>query len=90
MQNKTRGLIQINIAVLLFSLAGLFGKFMATPAIGLVFGRTLCAALALALILVWKKKRLALKNRERICCFLHARCDPGRGHLCLHEFRRCK
>lgn len=69
MQNKTRSLIQINIAVLLFGVAGLFGKFLTTPAIGLVFGRTLFAALALALILVWKKERLAFKTGKEYVVF---------------------
>jgi drug/metabolite transporter (DMT)-like permease len=62
MQSNTRSLIQINIAVLLFGVAGLFGKFLIIPAVGLVFGRTLFAALALALILIWKKERLAFKT----------------------------
>ncbi|RPI76792.1 MAG: EamA family transporter [Desulfobacteraceae bacterium] len=69
MQDKTRSLIQINIAVLLFGVAGLFGKFLTTPAIGLVFGRTLFGALALALILAWKKESPALKNKKEYIYF---------------------
>ncbi|HXH03607.1 MAG TPA: DMT family transporter [Candidatus Competibacteraceae bacterium] len=45
------GLWDIHIAVLLFGLAGLFGKFLTLPALIIVFGRTVFAALTLSLAL---------------------------------------
>ncbi|WP_372682890.1 hypothetical protein, partial [Desulfosarcina sp.] len=45
-------LIDIHVAVLLFGLAGLFGKFLALPAWCIVLGRTGFAAIALGLVLL--------------------------------------
>lgn len=69
MPDKIRSLIQINIAVLLFGLAGLFGKFLTVPAIGLVGGRTLFAFLTLGLILIWKKENFLFKERKEYFFF---------------------
>ena len=44
---KRRGLFEIHLAVILFGLSGLFGKFLALPPLVIVFGRTFFAALAL-------------------------------------------
>ena len=56
---RPSGLIEIHIAVLLFGLAGLFGKFLALPAWCIVLGRTGFAALALgALLLIDRRHRL--------------------------------
>jgi drug/metabolite transporter (DMT)-like permease len=49
------GLIEIHTAVFLFGLAGLFGKFLIQPPLVIVLGRTLFAAITLAILLViWK------------------------------------
>ena len=47
------GLIEIHVAVLLFGLAGLFGKFLALPAWSIVLGRTGFAAITLGLVLLF-------------------------------------
>jgi drug/metabolite transporter (DMT)-like permease len=47
----TRGLLALHAAVLLFGFAGLFGKWLALPPVSIVFGRTVIASLALALLL---------------------------------------
>jgi drug/metabolite transporter (DMT)-like permease len=69
MENKTRCLIQINVAVLLFGMAGLFGKFLAIGAVGIVFSRTFFAALTLALILIWKKEGLLFRSPKEYFLF---------------------
>ena len=53
---QTSGLVDIHGAVLLFGLAGLFGKFLALPAWCIVLGRTGFATIVLGVIL-WLTKR---------------------------------
>lgn len=48
--SRTVALVFLHVAVVLFGFAGLFGKWLALPAVGIVFGRTLVAAAALVLI----------------------------------------
>ena len=52
MRDATAGLFQIHLAVLLFGLAGLFGKFLTLSAFVIVLGRTFFASLTLALALL--------------------------------------
>ena len=47
-----KALFSVNLAVLLFGLAGLFAKWIQIPAIGITFGRVLFSSLALLLFLV--------------------------------------
>ncbi len=49
---RVPSLASLHVAVLLFGLAGLFGKWIDLPAVTIVFGRTAIAAAALA-ILLW-------------------------------------
>ncbi len=51
--SSASGLIEIHAAVLLFGLAGLFGKFLSLPAWGIVLGRTVFAAATLGLVLMF-------------------------------------
>lgn len=53
-----RALAEIHLAVLLFGLAGLFGKWLALSAVLIVFGRVLFAAPALALALAVLRRPL--------------------------------
>jgi drug/metabolite transporter (DMT)-like permease len=55
LKKETRGLIGIHTAVLLFGLAGLFGKFLDLPAWSIVLGRTVFAAAALGVVIVFGK-----------------------------------
>lgn len=64
MTPRTISLIQVHIAVLLFGLAGLFGKWVALPASVIVFGRVFFGAAALLLILRWRGIPLRLNNRQ--------------------------
>ena len=43
-------MLYLHVAVMLFGLAGLFGKFLTLPAVVIVFGRTVFAAAALGLL----------------------------------------
>ena len=58
--SRARALGALHLAVVLFGFAGLFGKWLALPAVTIVFGRTLVAAGALYILL-----RLA-RNPERL------------------------
>ena len=62
MIQKRHGLAEIHIAVLLFGLAGLFGKFLSLPPLVIVFGRTSFAALTLSAILFYSKTRIRTKS----------------------------
>jgi drug/metabolite transporter (DMT)-like permease len=53
--SKVNGLLCLHSAVLLFAIAGLFGKWLAIPAFVIVIGRAGFAAIALAAILSIKK-----------------------------------
>ena len=65
--DRFSGLIEIHVAVLLFGLAGLFGKFLTLPAWCIVLGRTGFAALALiGVLLVGKRPRLPHKRKTII------------------------
>jgi drug/metabolite transporter (DMT)-like permease len=48
--SRPSALLALHFAVALFGFAGLFGKWLALPPVGIVFGRTLVAAAALAVI----------------------------------------
>jgi len=52
LKEGTTGLLGIHGAVLLFGMAGLFGKFLALPAWTIVLGRTAFAAAALCVLIV--------------------------------------
>ncbi|MBW2193056.1 MAG: EamA family transporter [Deltaproteobacteria bacterium] len=64
MTRKHYSMLEIHIAVLLFGLAGLFGKWLALPPTVIVFGRTFFAALTLGAILFYTKTSLRAKSRQ--------------------------
>ena len=53
--SSRRGLLEIHGAVFLFGLSGLFAKFLALPPTAIVLGRTFFAALALGLVLRFRR-----------------------------------
>ena len=61
MKNKTKSLIEIHIAVLLFGLAGLFGKLISLPSTIIVLGRVFFAVNNPKMALNYAKK-IAGKN----------------------------
>lgn len=58
------GLLQVHAAVLLFGLAGLFGKFIALPAPLITLGRVVFAALALGIVLLAGGGGFRLQRRD--------------------------
>ncbi len=56
MAASPRALLALHLAVLLFGTAGVFGKFLAVPAVVLVFGRTLFATLGLTAWLALRRE----------------------------------
>lgn len=62
MNKKLTGWISVNTAVLLFGIAGLFGKWVSLPAEMLVMGRTFFATLALGIVFFLKKKDQEKRN----------------------------
>ncbi|MBI5228163.1 EamA family transporter [Candidatus Micrarchaeota archaeon] len=64
MENETKGLIQINIAILLLSMVGLFAKWIQLPATIIILGRVFFASLALLIILKISKQNLQLKSTK--------------------------
>jgi drug/metabolite transporter (DMT)-like permease len=64
MQPHTRSLIEIHAAVLLFGLAGLFGKWVALPSTIIVLGRVIFASLALLILLGVQRRPLRLHARR--------------------------
>lgn len=63
-QNKKLGLFEAHTAVLLFGVAGLFGKWLALPALVIVAGRLLFASLSLGSIL--KKNALSWPPKNQL------------------------
>lgn len=62
MNPKTKSLIEIHIAVLLFGLAGLFGKFISLPSSIIVLGRVFFASIVLGLALSLTNQNIKLKS----------------------------
>lgn len=62
--SKTKNLIEIHIAVLLFGLAGLFGKLVDLPSTVIVLGRVFFASITLAFVLAFLKQSILLKQKR--------------------------
>lgn len=56
--------IAVNIAVLLFGMAGIFTKWISLPAIGITFGRVVFSSLALFLFSLIKKQSLKIQGTK--------------------------
>ncbi len=69
MNSKAKGLIEIHIATFLFGFAALFGKFLAISPVVIVFGRTLFAAIVLAIVILYSKQSFKLRSGKD-CLFL--------------------
>ena len=61
---KTRSLIYLNISVLLFGFAGLFGKWIYLPALGITFGRVFFSSLALGIFMLATKQSFKVESRR--------------------------
>ena len=63
---RARALVALHCAVALFGFAGLFGKWLALPPVTIVFGRTLVASAALALLLRIRREPMGVRSRGRV------------------------
>ncbi len=71
MVSSARHLLRIHLAVLLFGLAGLFGKLLSLSSVVLVFWRVVLASLALfAVVLVRRGARKPVSRRTLLVLFL--------------------
>jgi len=61
---RRRGLLEIHIAVLLFGLAGLFGKLLLLPPTIIVLGRVFFATIFLSLVLLYLKQGIRLRQKQ--------------------------
>jgi len=68
-KDRFSGLIEIHVAVLLFGLAGLFGKFLPLPAWCIVLGRTGFAAAALGAALFLGRRSRLPQGKKTIVLF---------------------
>jgi len=62
--SKRKSLIEIHFAVLLFGLAGLFGKWITLSPIIIVFGRVLFASITLGIFLLIKEQKIWFSFRK--------------------------
>jgi drug/metabolite transporter (DMT)-like permease len=69
MDNKNRNLLEIHFAVLLFGLAGLFGKLLSLPPMIIVLGRVFFSSIFLLIILLYLKRNIKL-NQNRHYLYL--------------------
>ncbi len=61
---KRRALAEVNIAVLLFGLAGLFARWIPLPALAIAFGRVLFSSLALGVFRLVGRRSFRVSGRE--------------------------
>ena len=72
MPPRSRSLAEIHLAVFLFGFPGLFGKWLALPAVLIVFGRVLFACAALAAVMALGRASFRVSPRRDL--FLFAVC----------------
>ncbi|MFC2158171.1 EamA family transporter, partial [Acidobacteriota bacterium] len=68
--SRRNSLIELHVAVVLFGLAGLFGKWLALSPFIIVLGRVFFASLVLGLILAAKKQSFKITPRKNYWVFL--------------------
>lgn len=66
MPPRSRSLAKIHLAVFLFGFPGLFGKWLAWPAVTIVFGRVLFACLALAAVMALGRASFRVTSRRDV------------------------
>ena len=61
---RKRAVIQVNIAVLLFGMAGLFAKWIGLPALLITFGRVYLSSVTLGLFMLVRRQSFRVGKRE--------------------------
>ncbi|MCR5183068.1 MAG: DMT family transporter [Clostridia bacterium] len=69
-RNKTRSLILLNLSIVLFSFAGLFGKWIDLPSISLTFYRVLFSSMALGLFMLITRMPFRVSGKRDIVLLL--------------------
>ena len=69
---KKRAVIAVNLAVLLFGLAGLFAKWIRLPALSITFGRVLFSSAALGLYMLVRKQSFRIPVRKDVLLLICA------------------
>ena len=69
MTGKMRGLLAVHLAVLLFGMAGLFGKLILLTPLMIVLGRTFFASLSLGLVLYYLRQPIRVRSRSDFWVF---------------------
>jgi drug/metabolite transporter (DMT)-like permease len=64
MDIKNKSLIEIHLAVFLFGLSGLFGKFLSLSPIIIVLGRVFFSSIFLLILMLFLKKEIKLKEKK--------------------------
>ncbi|MGA8180157.1 MAG: DMT family transporter, partial [Desulfobacterales bacterium] len=70
MTPKRHGMVEIHLAVLLFGLAGLFGKLLSLSPFIIVLGRTFFAALTLSAALFYAKTQIRPKTKQDLAVLI--------------------
>jgi len=70
MTPKRHGMVEIHLAVLLFGLAGLFGKLLSLSPFIIVLGRTFFAALTLSAALFYSKTQIRPKTKQDLAVLI--------------------
>lgn len=64
MNIKNKSLLEINIAVFLFGISGLFGKLLSLPSMIIVLGRVFFSSVFLFIVILYFKKDMKLKQHK--------------------------
>ena len=64
-----RSFIYLNTAVLLFGLAGLFGKWIDLPSLGITFGRVFFSSLSLGIFMLLTRQSFKIESRRDVKLF---------------------
>lgn len=75
---KKRAVLSVNLAVLLFGLAGLFAKWIRLPAIFITFGRVLFSSAALGIYMLIRRQSFRIARKDAALLI------PAGGILALH------
>ena len=59
-----KAVLSVNLAVLLFGLAGLFAKWVSLPSVGITFGRVLFSSVTLGLYMLIRREPLKIRSRS--------------------------
>lgn len=64
MDKNNKSLIEIHIAVLLFGMSGLFGKFLSLPPMIIVLGRVVFSSIFILMLILFRKTSIKLRQKK--------------------------